>query len=223
MKTHIVNLVKRISKYLAKNSLLCRILIPIAFGFKGYLLEEGWFKSYSKMFPVDNENSPIPWFTYPFIEFIEPRIRKDMIILEFGTGNSTLWWSSKVKRVKTCEHDRTWYQHMIKKIPVNVELYLRELEHPKGYFEFAAEYKEFFDIIVIDGRERVNCILNSLGALKKDGIFIIDNSELEKYSVGIEFLKSKGFKEIGFTGIGPLSTNKWTTSVFYRHTNCLNL
>jgi hypothetical protein len=78
-----------------------------------------------------------------------------------------------------------------------------------------------FDIIVIDGRDRVNCAKNSLGALKEDGVIIWDNSERSKYAEGYAFLKDNGFKRIEFTGIGPVNSFAWSTTVFYRNKNCL--
>ena len=35
----------------------------------GYLVEIGWFNSFKSGKPVDKKDLPIPWFTYPAIEF----------------------------------------------------------------------------------------------------------------------------------------------------------
>ena len=78
-------------------------------------------------------------------------------------------------------------------------------------------------MIVIDGRERVCCTLNSLRALKEEGVIIWDNSDRPQYSEAYEFLVSKGFNRIDFYGMGPISAHSWCTSVFYKDKNCLNI
>jgi hypothetical protein len=59
----------------------------------GFLRNAGWFKSFRAKIPIDQNDDPIPWFTYPSIRFIEKRINKDMVVFEYGCGNSTLWWA----------------------------------------------------------------------------------------------------------------------------------
>lgn len=190
---------------------------------KSYLKQEGWFKSYRRTKPVDNEGKPIPWFTYPSLEFLKKRINKNMSVFEYGSGSSTLWWSERVKRVVSCEHDFIWYSKMKKKTESfsNVELLYRELE--EGYEREAFRYTSTFDIIVIDGRERIKCAVNSLRALKDDGVIIWDNSDRTKYSEGFETLLREGFKRIGFKGIGAGGYRSWETSIFYKTSNCLRI
>jgi hypothetical protein len=48
------------------------------------LTDEGWFNSYRKKLPVDRRGNPIPWCTYPFIHFIESRLRPDFRVFEYG-------------------------------------------------------------------------------------------------------------------------------------------
>src|SRR5947209_6647895 len=37
----------------------------------GYLEKRGWFESYRRKRSVAADGSPLPWLTYPFIDFIE--------------------------------------------------------------------------------------------------------------------------------------------------------
>jgi hypothetical protein len=84
-------------------------------------------------------------------------------------------------------------------------------------------YNKVFDIIIIDGRERVQCSMNSLNALKENGVIIWDNSDRLKYAKGYNFLLSNGFKRIDFSGLGPINPHAWCTSIFYRVGNCLDI
>lgn len=187
----------------------------------GALKEAGWFKSFKTKLPSDNEGNPIPWMTYSAISFLEKRINSNMTVFEYSCGNSTLWWAMRVKNVVSCEHDKAWYEKLEKMMPVNVELYQIDLGDGDDYSKKISEYHEIFDIIVIDGRDRVNCAKNSLLALKKDGVIIWDNSDRDCYEEGYNFLLNKGYKRIDFIGMGPVNIASWWTSIFYKEANCL--
>ncbi len=50
------------------------------------------------------------------------------------------------------------------------------------YFEYANKFaNDYFDLIIIDGRARVECSINCIDKLKPGGIFILDNSERNRY------------------------------------------
>lgn len=189
----------------------------------GPLQEDGWFRSYREDLPVDRNGNPIPWLTYSAIEFLAKRIHSQMSIFEYGCGASTLWWSSRIREVISCEHDENWYQQVITKIPSNVTLYHIALENEEGYSKKVADFVQRFDIIIIDGRERVNCAINSLNALKDDGLIVWDNSDREEYEEGYQFLFSKGFRKIEFIGMVPSLNLKNETGIFYRDNNCLGI
>lgn len=50
------------------------------------------------------------------------------------------------------------------------------------YFEFINKYDDdFFDFILIDGRARVECLVNAMDKLKSGGMLALDNSERLRY------------------------------------------
>ena len=61
-----------------------------------------------------------------------------------------------------------------------------------------AAYPGQFDILVIDGRDRVNCIKNGIGALRPGGVVIWDNSDREEYRSGYDLLTAAGFGRLDF-------------------------
>lgn len=190
---------------------------------KGHLKNVGWFKSFRVGEPVDSDGNPIPWMTYSAINFIEKRINKEMTVFEYGCGNSTLWWSNRVKHVISCEHNRNWYEKMRSIIPCNVELYHIELQYGDEYSKKVSENMGRFDIIVIDGRDRVNCSKNCLLSLKRNGVIIWDNSDRESYEEGYNYLLQNGYKRLDFEGMGPVNVDSWSTSIFYKEENCLGI
>lgn len=187
------------------------------------LKEDGWFRSFRAEESVDAGGNPIPWITYSAIEFLKNRIHSEMSVFEYGCGGSTLWWASKVKEVVSVEPNKDWYKKISGKLPYNVNLYYIELASNGDYSKKITEFKNKFDIIFIDGEDRVNCIINSLYALKAEGVIVCDNSDRIEYRKGYNFLFEHGFSKIEFVGMCPIVTYKSETGIFYRPNNCLGI
>lgn len=203
------------------HSILAKIVAGIGFKRRNtYLSETGWYESFQRRIPVDKLSQPIPWYSYPAIHFLSERIRPAWNVFEFGCGNSTLWWSKQVERVESCEHHKQWYERVRKDLPDNATCTLKAEE---DYASFITEFSNEFDVIVIDGIDRVQCALNCVGALKEDGVIIWDNSDRLEYQEGYEFLIEQGFRRLEFSGLGPIVMIPTATTLFYRPDNCLCL
>ena len=80
-----------------------------------------------------------------------------------------------------------------------------------------------FDIILVDGRDRVNCIKQSIDCLTSNGVLILDDSQRDRYQEGIDFLHKKGFKSLEFEGLKAAHIGLSSTTIFYRTNNCFNI
>lgn len=190
---------------------------------RGYFYNIGWWQSFKNNNPVDLDNNPLPWVTYSFISFIEGRLTKAMTLFEYGSGNSTLYYASKVKEVYTIEHDQNWYNDLKGKMPENVIIKYKELEYGGDYCKAASTLNMQFDIIIVDGRDRVNCLISSIDYLSNTGVFVLDDSEREAYQLANDKLIVGGFKRLDFWGISPGLNYKKCTSIYYRNNNILNI
>ena len=200
-----------------------RLKSLLSFNQKGYLCDIGWFKAFDTKSPVDGEGNPIPWVTYSFIDFIKNRIKKQHTVFEFGSGNSTFFYAKSAGIVVSVEHDKEWFDKIVKDKPENSEMIYCELVRGGDYCHMPVKLEEKFDVIIVDGRDRVNCCKQAVEALTDEGVVVLDDSEREYYREGIDFLLKKGFKQLSFSGISPgLFYNK-ATSVFYRADNCLGI
>lgn len=112
----------------------------------------GWKQSVIKRIPIDENGNPLPWYTYPFIKFVKHRIKADFEVFEYGAGYSTLWYKDKVKRIVAVEHNKEWFCMLSKALKDNVTIILRE--DSDTYVKEILNHG-FFDIVVIDGIERV--------------------------------------------------------------------
>ncbi len=196
------------SDYLVKTGLLGSWIIPSEIGDFFY-----------------DENKEInPWWGRSVIDFVKKYLDNSLSVFEWGAGNSTLFWSAHVKEVVSIEHNKQWYERMLKIVPENVAIKYCELEYGGGYCAAILNEKKKFDIILIDGRDRVRCAQNAVLRLKERGIIIWDNSERESYKKGYEFLKEQGFKQFEISSlIYGLPGIEDFTSIFYKEDNLLGL
>jgi hypothetical protein len=86
-----------------------------------YLRKKGWQKSFTERVPVD-ANGPLPWITYPALEFLKAAAQPQWRIFEYGSGNSSLWWSQRSARVHSVDHDAEWIERLSSARPPNCDL-----------------------------------------------------------------------------------------------------
>ncbi|KLT64075.1 FkbM family methyltransferase [Pedobacter sp. BMA] len=200
-----------------------RLKALLSYGHKGYLNSIGWFTAFDQKQAVDGQGKALPWVTYSFIDFIRDRINRSHHIFEYGSGNSTIFYAQKAASVTSVEHDRNWYNKVKGTSPANAEMIFCELQRDGEYARKATLLNKKFDIIIVDGRDRVRCCRYSLAALSENGVVILDDSERDVYEPARVLLKEQGFKEISFSGISPGLFYEKATSVFYKANNCLDI
>lgn len=146
----------------------------------------------------------VPWFTYPAIEYLNQFDYSALHVFEYGSGDSTLFWNNRAKKVLSVEH-RAVYVEKLKEFKVI---------HATKKKEYVESLNEEFDIIIIDGKNRLECAKQAAKFIKKDsGLIILDNSE--RYPAVCNLLKEQtNFIQVDFHGMGPSKSESWTTSLF---------
>lgn len=170
--------------------------------------EYGHLKSKDSKQSVDASGEPIPWFTYPSIDFLKQLDFSNLTMLEWGAGNSSLYFSKRVKQLYSIEHNKDWYEQVLKFEIENQELFFASDDYAKK----PGNLNRQFDIILIDGVKREMCADQSLKLIKEDGFIILDNSD--RYPDIAALFRNEGFIEVDFHGFGPINEYTWTTSVF---------
>lgn len=101
--------------------------------------------------------------------FFINHINKQQRVLEYGSGESTIEIAGLCKEVISVEHNITWYNRVKLDIPSNIILILREPDEEYREGGCDGTYNQFknyilapldygtFDIILIDGRARIEC------------------------------------------------------------------
>jgi hypothetical protein len=174
----------------------------------------GHFQSVVSRAAVDAASNPLPWYTYPAIEFLAQLDFRDKSVFEYGSGSSTLFWARVAKRVVSVEDEERWYQLLAAKLPANATvIHEPDLSQYPDVIRSAGA----FDIIVVDGpargRTRLKCCREALGALREGGLIILDNSDWLPESSNL--LRSSGLLEVDFTGFAPICGHVQTTSLYF--------
>jgi hypothetical protein len=177
------------------------------------LVHSGWLHSLISARAVNAQSEPIPWFTQPSIDFLEPKVQPHWNVLEWGSGNSTLWWASRVASVTSIEHDPVWHRTISGQAPANVNITL--VENPHKYPE-VPNIAGSFDAIVIDGPERNRCAESAARVATRTGIIIFDNSDRQSVREGLAYLTNTGWKRLDFFGLLPAYLYRTCTSIFFR-------
>jgi hypothetical protein len=186
-----------------------------------------------------------PWLTFSAIRFLKKMVNKNMMVYEWGSGGSTLFWSNHAAKVVSIEHDRNWFyklQHVLQ-AKENVTYELIEPAFDNAYNSaLVADYKicvskdpdfygynfndyvsdidkysgDSFDMIVVDGRARPACVFHAIKKIKPGGYLLLDNSEREHYQPAIQLLENQGWKRFDFYGPAPYAYDFSVTSFFRR-------
>jgi len=164
---------------------------------------------------INHNGEPIPWLTYPAIEYINQYNLKEMSVFEFGSGNSSRFWAKKAKKVISIENDIKWFTYVKNYISGNQDIYLKT--DKISYVNMLQELGLKYDIIIVDGEWRSACVEKAVDYLEEGGMIIIDNSDW--YPESNNLLRSKGFFQIDFNGFGPINNICWTTSIFIKANN----
>ena len=169
-------------------------------------------------FVCDGGDRPLPWVTYPCIEFLNRLNLKDCNVFEYGSGSSTLYWSEKSKSVISVEKDEQWFKKVKSGLPSNCNLNLVDTDI--DYINNINQSKCEFDIVVIDGAVRYPCAQEALKNISDRGLIILDNTEW--YPRTAELLTSAGYTQIDFIGFPPINAFPSTTSIFYKSNELIN-
>jgi hypothetical protein len=177
-----------------------------------YAEQIGWIRSRFEGAPVHRDGTPRAWLVYPMLELLEERVEA-LRVFEWGSGGSTRWWRALGCEVVSCEHNAAWAA----KQPGVVH---RPLD--TGYVEEIRAHGAF-DLVLVDGRRRVECLAEAVRRLTPRGVIVLDNCDRDRYRAGVDATMAAGFRFLSLHGLAPGMTKDQATGVFYRDGNCLGL
>lgn len=176
------------------------------------LKQRGYFQSVIQKVPVDAQGLPLPWITYPGMDYLSRLDFSAAEVLEYGAGGSSLWWAARAARVTSVEGRAEWAETIRKKAPANLEV-LGPLEG-EDYIRKPLERGHKYQVIVIDGFHRHECAQAALPHLAEGGFLILDNADWHERTC--RWLGQQGLVQIDFHGFGPINDYTWCTAIFIR-------
>lgn len=188
-----------------------------------YLHLTGWMQSLKERKPMDHNGNPIPWMSFSAVKFLEERLTPDLNLFEFGSGYSTRFYAERVKAVTSLEYDEKWFDIIKSQVPSNVKIVFQEKDVDGDYCRVVRTTGEIFDVVIVDGRDRVNCVKQAMDCLSPKGVVLLDDSQRERYQEAISFAKERGFKALNLEGLKATGAELDRTTLFYREGNCLGV
>lgn len=122
----------------------------------------------------------------------------------------------------------SWYQLVKLQVPSNVDLVFQQEDTGNEYCRVIAGRGQKFDVVIVDvvivdGRDRVNCIKHSITALSDQGIILLDDSQRERYQDGIVLAEASGFRVLHMSGLKATGGRSVRTTILYRDGNCFGI
>jgi hypothetical protein len=214
MKNNFIKIIRIILfKIVKKNRLINLLDLNPSASFKSRINifnEYGYETSLKKAVPLNLNEEPLPWYTYPAIEYLSQLDLKEKTVFEWGCGNSSLFYAKNAKEVFSIEDNHEWYEKINAIKPGNLKLVYSTDDK---YLNLISSFNRKFDIIVIDASQRIECSKIAAKYLASGGLIILDNSDWYKNSAKI--IRENNFIQVDFHGFGPLNNYTWTTSLFF--------
>ncbi len=164
---------------------------------------------------IDSQGRPLPMYTYPAIEYLAQLDFSDRHILEFGSGQSTLWWAARSARVTAVEHDDHWVKRLEDSARRNVScLFARreDIQTGQDYLAVLPDGQRY-DAIVLDGLHYHDCAAAARALLEPGGLIVLDNSDF--YPATCALLREHEFLQVDMAGFKPCHVDAQVTSLFF--------
>ena len=176
------------------------------------------FKKYSNLFlqsRIQGNSSislEIPWINFLAIDYLNKILNLESKVFEYGMGGSTIFFAKKTAEVFSVEHNKNYYEEVNKLIEqkykkqsiqlslsvpkadsVETKYTSNRLEYSglsfKDYVHMINQFPDqYFDLVLVDGRCRIECCKVASTKIKKNGVLMLDNSDYLHYQKGIKDL-----------------------------------
>lgn len=167
-----------------------------------------------------------PWYVNAAVDRIKQMDLSEKVVMEWGGGGSTLWWSFKARKVYSVDHNLDWFTY------ANETLKANSRNNAQCFFVATHEgdqtanrdlYINPFggmvkpDVCIADGIHRYECAEYAVKVLKPE-ILIVDNHQQDyvfmcpSLDILLEGVRMERFIQ---TDHLDHSGNPWATAIFY--------
>lgn len=168
-----------------------------------------------------------PWWPYSAIDWVGAALPQHPRVFEFGGGGSTLWLEDQGAAVTVVEHDEHWHHQLAPLLGTGTRLLFRPTTASgaitsvaaPGYFDsyvnaIEEEADNSLDLVIVDGRARVECARQAKSKVKPGGLLLFDDTDRPRYQPAIDMLSS--WERHDFAGVKPGQRHPAQTSAWKR-------
>ena len=177
------------------------------------LEERGVIESVEKMEPI-NKNEPQPLLTFSFMDWFQSHDFAEYQLIEFGSGNSTLYFSKFFNEVYSYENNIEWFLKLKDTLPKNVHY-----ELVNNWDTLPACFVKEKSVLLVDVAGNRYKIVEKLLDVNYSGLIILDNSD--SFPNTVKLLLERGYKEIPFYGSKLTQPYDSCTSIFFKNIEVL--
>jgi hypothetical protein len=123
----------------------------------------------------------LPFIALNAFRFLKLRLPDNPRVFEWSSGMSTLWYERSGAEVHAVEDDEAWFKVISTRTGSARVYYLTGQDYVNKIREFPAGY---FDLISIDGSDRLACFEIAEKYLRPGGILLVDNTDKDRPSKG---------------------------------------
>ena len=153
-----------------------------------------------------------PWLTSRSIQVLAAHLHKPMVGLEWGSGQSTIWLARRLGKLVSIEHHASWHTRIseaLKRKGIdNVDYRLLSSDsHDNPYVLVIHQFpNEYFDVILVDGQCRDQCLEAAVSKIKPGGLIVLDNADQGYSTPALRDLKCHS-----------TSNGIWRTDLFWKN------
>ena len=170
----------------------------------------------------------LPWWPYAAAATVSAALPPSARVFEYGGGGSTLWLADRGAEVTVAEHDRQWGELLRTELgerarirvvePVDAGL-VSSRHYPGRFFDdyvrlIDAEPDGSLDLVIVDGRARVECGLRARAKVRPGGMLLLDDSDRERYATLARAME--GWEETVVRGARPGGGPVFQTTIWRR-------
>nr|WP_246377973.1 class I SAM-dependent methyltransferase [Nocardioides ginsengisegetis] len=158
----------------------------------------------------------LPWLPFALIDRLDEVIGAGSRVFEYGGGGSTLWFLDRGAEVVTVEHDHGWTDALT--VAVSSEQWtLIERSSADAYAAYVGAINDYpdgyFDLVVVDGRERARCVTAARSKVRPGGLLLVDDVDREPYASA---LTNTHWPREDFVGFAPAKPSLAYSAIFRR-------
>ena len=145
----------------------------------------------------------LPLIALNAYRFLKARLRPDARVFEWSSGMSTLWFEHHCAEIHAVEDNPEWYKLVSARVRTAHLYHLTNGDYINKIREFPTGY---FDLISIDGSDRLACFEIAADYLRPGGMLSIDNTDKDRvnhgdlYQIDCRLAERTDFQVYRFTG-----------------------